>query len=235
MFERFTDQARAAVVAASEAARELRHDYIGTEHILLGLLRRPETQAARALAGLGVSEDTARRDVIEQVGTGHNAVTGHIPFTPRAKSTLEQSLSEALALQHPYIGTEHLLLALVSQPDARGAQVLADRVDDLLEVRAAVLDRLTAAPRTEEDRAVPEAEAGRRTMRIRAAGDLLTLEVTDPTLVELARAAATDLGDQVDEPGTIPGELPAAASLAAVWLALRDSLADIRHRAAGPA
>jgi ATP-dependent Clp protease ATP-binding subunit ClpC len=230
MFERFTDAARFAVVAAQEAARELNHDYIGTEHFLLGLLRRPDTSAARALATLGISADTVRRAVIDRLGTGAKPVSGHIPFTPRGKSTLEHALREALTLNHSYIGTEHILLGLLAEPDGFAAQILAAQAEDLSNVRAAVLDALRSASPAES----ASWEAGRRTMAIRTTDDRLILEVTDPSLVELARAATTALGDQMDEPGTISGELPAAASLAAVWHALRNSLEDIRRRATPP-
>lgn len=230
MFERFTDAARRAVVLAQEATRELQHDHIGTEHFLLALLARPDTVAAHALAALGVSEDSVRRAVIDRVGAGTEQTSGHIPFTPRGKGTLEHSLREALALDHPYIGTEHLLLGLLDEPDGLGAQILAEQVGDLSRVRAAVLDVLQGAPPSEHG----PAEEGRRGMTIRVADDRLTLEVTDPALVELAQAAVTALGDQLDEPGVIPGELPAALSLVTVWQALRDSLSDIRRRAESP-
>lgn len=230
MFERFTDAARRAVVLAQEAARELQHDHIGTEHFLLGLLARPDTVAAHALAALGVSADSVRQAVVERVGAGAEQASGHIPFTPRGKATLEHSLREALALHHPYIGTEHLLLALLDEPDGLGAQILAEQAGDLSRVRAAVLDVLRGAPPAEHG----PAEEGRRHMTIRVADDRLTLEVTDPTLVELAQAAVTALGDQLDERGVIPGDLPAAFSLVTVWQALRDSLSDIRRRAESP-
>lgn len=101
MFEEFTDAARRAVVLAQEAARELQHDFIGTEHVLLGLLARADTVAGHALAALGISADSFRRAVIDRVGTGTQPASGHIPFTPRGKSTLEHSLHEAVALDHP--------------------------------------------------------------------------------------------------------------------------------------
>jgi ATP-dependent Clp protease ATP-binding subunit ClpA len=227
MFERFTDAARRAVVLAQEAARELQHDYIGTEHMLLGLLVHPDTVAAHALGAVGVSADSVRRAVIDRVGAGTQPASGHISFTSRGKSTLEHSFHEAVALDHPYIGTEHILLGLLDEPDGLGAQILAAQVGDLARVRAVVLEVLRDVPPAENG----PAEAGRRTMTIRVAEDRLTLEVTDPALVELAHAAVSALGDQLDEPGAIPGNLPAAFSLVTVWLALRDSLNDIRRRA----
>ncbi|WP_375488029.1 Clp protease N-terminal domain-containing protein [uncultured Mycobacterium sp.] len=233
MFERFTDAARAVVVASQEAARELQHDYIGTEHFLLGLLARPDTVAARALAGLGVSSDDVRRAVIDRVGMGSAPASGHIPFTPRMKSTLEHSLSEAAALQHPYIGTEHLLLGLLGEPDGLGAQILAEEAGNLSKVRAAVLSKLSGeAP---ADGELGPAELGRRTMLMRIAGDRITLDVTDPALVELAHEAVAALGDRLAEPGVISGDLPVAAGLAAVWQTLRNTLGDIRrHGSAQP-
>lgn len=140
MFERFTDDARAAVVVSQEAARELSHEYIGTEHLLLGLFARPDALAARALAGLGFSRDSVRAAVVARVGVGGSLPTGHIPFTPRCKTVLERALTEAASLQHSHIGTEHLLLALLDQPDATAAQILSDNADDLDAVRTAVLD-----------------------------------------------------------------------------------------------
>ncbi|GLB87054.1 hypothetical protein GBP94_22000 [Mycobacterium avium subsp. hominissuis] len=230
MFERFTEKARLAVVGASEEARELQHDYIGTEHILLGLLRQSDAQSARALARLGVSADGVRRDVVDRVGVGEKPPTGHIPFTPELKATLEQSLREAMALQHSFIGTEHLLLALAGQTESRGAQILAEQVGDILEVRTAVLDQLTGR----EGAGAAPGDAARRTMRIRVSDDQVMLQISDLTLVELARAAVAALGDHVDEPGTIRGDLPAATSFATLWEAVRDSLKDVQRRAANP-
>src|SRR5215472_8790400 len=110
MFERFTAYARHVVVLAQEEARRLQHNYIGTEHILLGLLDEPNGLAFRALQGFGMSLEGAREEVTAIVGRGSAALSGHIPFTPRAKKTLELSLREALQLHHNYIGTEHILL-----------------------------------------------------------------------------------------------------------------------------
>src|SRR5260370_21720315 len=113
MFERFTDPARRVVVLANEEARELGHNYIGTEHILLGLLREDESVAAQALEALGIGLDAVRREVKQIIGPGEGMPAGHIPFTPRAKKVLELSLREALPLGHNYIGTEHILLGPV--------------------------------------------------------------------------------------------------------------------------
>ncbi len=124
MFERFTDRARSVVVLAQEEARMLNHNYIGTEHILLGLVREEEGVGAKALESLGVSLDGARRSVEEIIDVGEGPVRGHIPFTPRAKRVLELALREALALGHNYIGTEHILLGLIREGEGVGAQVL---------------------------------------------------------------------------------------------------------------
>src|SRR6266567_2114737 len=125
MFERFTDQARRVVVLAQEEARRLNHNYIGTEHILLGLLSEGEGVAAKALESLGISLEAVRVQVQETIGQGQVTPTGHIPFTPRAKKVLELSLREALQLGHNYMGTEHILLGLIREGEGVAAQVLA--------------------------------------------------------------------------------------------------------------
>jgi hypothetical protein len=124
MFERFTDRARRVVVLAQEEARLLNHNYIGTEHILLGLVHEEQGVAARALTELGISLEAVRAEVEEIIGQGQSAPTGHIPFTPRAKKVLELSLREALQFGHDYIGTEHILLGLIREGEGVGAQVL---------------------------------------------------------------------------------------------------------------
>jgi ATP-dependent Clp protease ATP-binding subunit ClpC len=124
MFERFTDRARRVVVLAQEEARMLDHSYIGTEHILLGLIHEGRGVAARALEALGVSLDQVRGEVEEIIGRGDSPQSGQIPFTPRAKKVLELSLREALQLGHSYIGTEHVLLGLIAEGEGVGAQVL---------------------------------------------------------------------------------------------------------------
>ena len=124
MFERFTDRARRVVVLAQEEARMLNHDYIGTEHILLGLIREGDGVAAKALESLGISLEAVRQQVEEIIGRGQQAPSGHIPFTPRAKKVLELSLREALQLGHNYIGTEHILLGLIREGEGVAAQVL---------------------------------------------------------------------------------------------------------------
>ena len=125
MFERFTDRARRVVVLAQEEARLLNHNYIGTEHILLGLIHEGEGVAARALESLGINLDGVRHEVVEIIGQGEQAPSGHIPFTPRAKKVLELSLREALQLGHNYIGTEHILLGLIRE--AKGSPPRSSR------------------------------------------------------------------------------------------------------------
>jgi ATP-dependent Clp protease ATP-binding subunit ClpA len=141
MFERFTAYARHVVVLAQEEARRLNHNYIGTEHILLGLLGESDGIAFRVLQDIGMSLDSARQEVTAVVGTGKRAPSGHIPFTPRAKKTLELSLREAVQLHHNYIGTEHVLLGLLREGDGVAAQILKNHAD-LLTIRTAVLDRV---------------------------------------------------------------------------------------------
>ncbi|MBN9609635.1 MAG: NDP-hexose 4-ketoreductase [Actinobacteria bacterium 69-20] len=143
MFERFTDRARRVVVLAQEEARMLNHNYIGTEHILLGLIHEGEGVAAKALESLGISLDSVRSQVEEIIGQGQQAPSGHIPFTPRAKKVLELSLREALQLGHNYIGTEHILLGLIREGEGVAAQVLVKLGADLNRVRQQVLQLLS--------------------------------------------------------------------------------------------
>ena len=327
MFERFTNRARHVVVLAQEEARRLQHNYIGTEHVLLGLLGEPDGLAFRALERFGMSLEGTREEVKAIVGTGSATVSGHIPFTPRAKKILELALREALQLHHNYIGTEHILLGVIREGDGVGAQILKQHSADLTPIRMAVLDLLSTMP-TEATRGrrwlrrrvasvagpgeVPEPgesaelhttpaadtslseaarlagsqpvgshhlllaalgdpdtaaaralaalgvdldqarealrnadvtgtsdeqpeEAGRRQMLIRVTDKQLTIEATDPVIVDLGRAALHALGDKANPPGTIRGDLPVSASLANVWQALHDSLGAIQRRAALPA
>jgi ATP-dependent Clp protease ATP-binding subunit ClpC len=321
MFERFSGRARHVVVLAQEEARRLHHNYIGTEHIRLGLLGEPEGLAGRALSSFGMSIDTARGEVTAIVSSGTSAPTGHIPFTPRAKKTLELALREALALRHNYIGTEHILLGLIREGDGVAAQILRQH-GDLLAIRMAVVDLLATAsaeetrvrrwlrrrapaepsepgapaeqamlnatpaadttlseatrlagsrpvgshhlllaaladPDTAAARVLaalgvdldqarealrsaditgtsdePPEEAGRRQMVIQVTGERLTIEAADPVIIAAGRAALDALGDQAAPTGTIPGDLPACASLSTVWQALHDGLHAIQQRAA---
>ena len=142
MFERFTDRARRVVVLAQEEARLLNHNWIGTEHILLGLVHEGEGVAARALDSMGIGLDAVRQQVEEILGLGQHAQAGHIPFTPRAKKVLELSLREALQLGHTYIGTEHILLGLIREGDGVAAQVLVRMGADLNRTRLQVIELL---------------------------------------------------------------------------------------------
>jgi hypothetical protein len=142
VFERFTDRARRVVVLAQEESRLLNHNYIGTEHILLGLIDEGEGVAARALESLEISLEDVRAQVQEIIGHGGEAPEGHIPFTPRAKKVLELSLREGMQLGHNYIGTEHILLGLIREGDGVAAQVLVKLGADLSSVRQRVIQLL---------------------------------------------------------------------------------------------
>src|SRR3954464_4387406 len=146
LFERFTDRARRVVVLAQEEARLLNHNYIGTEHILLGLIHEGEGVAAKALESLGISLEAVRNQVEEIIGQGGSSPSGHIPFTPRAKKVLELSLREALQLGHNYIGTEHILLGLIREGEGVAAQVLVKLGADLSRVRQQVIQLLSGYP-----------------------------------------------------------------------------------------
>jgi ATP-dependent Clp protease ATP-binding subunit ClpA len=146
MFERFTPRARRAVVLAQEEARLLNHNYIGTEHILLGLLAERESVAARALSSLDISLGAAREQVREIIGEGQQSPSGHVPFTPRAKKVLELSLREALSLHSDTIGTEHLLLGLITEGEGVGAQILERLGAPAETVRETVLEVAGAEP-----------------------------------------------------------------------------------------
>jgi ATP-dependent Clp protease ATP-binding subunit ClpC len=146
MFQRFTDRARRVVVLAQDEARMLGHNYIGTEHILLGLIREGDGVAAKALTAMSIGLEATRQQVESIIGRGQGAPTGHIPFTPRAKKVLELSLREALQLGHDYIGTEHILLGLIREGDGVAAQVLAGFGADLNRVRQQVVQLLHGVP-----------------------------------------------------------------------------------------
>ena len=153
MFERFTDRARRVVVLAQEEARLLNHNYIGTEHILLGLIHEGEGVAARGLESLGINLDSVRSQVVEIIGQGQQSPSGHIPFTPRAKKVLELSLREALQLGHNYIGTEHILLGLIREGEGVAAQVLQKLGADLPKVRQTVIQLLSGVSGEEQQTA----------------------------------------------------------------------------------
>ena len=151
MFERFTDRARRVVVLAQDEARSLNHNYIGTEHLLLGLITEGEGVAAKALESLDINKDAVRSAVIDIIGEGEKPVEGHIPFTPRAKRVFELSLREALQLGHNYIGTEHLLLGLLKEGEGVASQVLIKLGADLSKVRQTVIELLSGYQRNGDD------------------------------------------------------------------------------------
>jgi ATP-dependent Clp protease ATP-binding subunit ClpA len=195
VFERFSDDARRVVVLAQEEARMLNHNYIGTEHILLGLMHEGEGVGAKALESLGISLEAVRSQVEEIIGRGESVPTGHIPFTPRAKKVLELSLREALQLGHNYIGTEHILLGLIREGEGVGAQVLQKLGADLNRVRRAVIQLLGGpmgqqggASGTEpgDEVAVALLEVVRRGRGVRALADRLAVELAtaldDPSI-----------------------------------------------------
>ena len=196
MFERFTDRARRVVVLAQEEARLLNHNYIGTEHILLGLIHEGEGVAAKALESLGISLEAVRDQVEEIIGQGGSSPSGHIPFTPRAKKVLELSLREALQLGHNYIGTEHILLGLIREGEGVAAQVLTKLGADLSRVRQQVIQLLSGYSGTGEE----ENEGGRRGERASAGtggrgGDSTSSMVLDQfgrNLTQLAKEKKLD-------------------------------------------
>ena len=151
MFERFTDRARRVVVLAQDEARGLKHNYIGTEHLLLGLISEGEGVAAKALETMGIKGEAVRASVVEIIGEGEKPVEGHIPFTPRAKRVFELSLREALQLGHNYIGTEHLLLGLLKEGEGVAAQVLTKQGADLAQVRQTVIQMLSGYQRGDDE------------------------------------------------------------------------------------
>src|SRR6202051_975017 len=144
LFERFTERARQVVVLAQDEARALKHNYIGTEHILLGLLREEEGLAARVLESLDITVEEVRAQVARIVGQGDEVTTGQIPFTPRAKKVLELALREALSLGHNYIGTEHILLGLVRENEGVAARILLDFDADAEKIRNEIIRMLSA-------------------------------------------------------------------------------------------
>jgi ATP-dependent Clp protease ATP-binding subunit ClpA len=167
MFERFTDRARRVVVLAQEEARLLNHNYVGTEHLLLGLIHEGQGVAAMALESLGISLQAVRAEVEEIIGRGQRTPSGHIPFTPRAKKVLELSLREAKQLGHNYIGTEHILLGLIREGEGVAAQVLVKLAADLSRAREQVIGLLSGDAGTEE------AAARTRLVRLTVPDDLL--------------------------------------------------------------
>ena len=158
MFERFTERARQVVVLAQDEARALKHNYIGTEHILLGLLREEEGLAARVLESLDITVEEVRAQVARIVGQGDEVTTGQIPFTPRAKKVLELALREALSLGHNYIGTEHILLGLVRENEGVAARILLDFDADAEKIRNEIIRMLSGPGRRQAGAGAPPGE-----------------------------------------------------------------------------
>jgi ATP-dependent Clp protease ATP-binding subunit ClpA len=195
MFERFTDRARRVVVRAQEEARGLRHHYIGTEHILLALADERDGMAAHVLGRFDMRPDGIREEIMAMVGTGEKAAPkGHIPFTPRAKKTMELALREALDLHHDYIGTEHMLLGVLREGDGVGAQILKAHSADLERVRVAVLDLLQEAG---------AGRAGRRLRRLIGTG-----KTAEPAFEQAETPATPAAKDSLAEAGRLAGEQP---------------------------
>jgi ATP-dependent Clp protease ATP-binding subunit ClpC len=205
MFERFTDRARRVVVLAQEEARMLNHAYIGTEHLLLGLIHEGGGVAARALESLDISLSAVRREVEEIIGRGEQPPSGHIPFTPRAKKVLELSLRESNQLGHEYIGTEHILLGLLREGEGVAAQVLVKMGTDLNRVRQQVVELLHGH--------AGERPSARRRERARPAGDLAAmLDSLDQRLEAIERwvGMRPDLRDLDQEIARVRREKEAA-------------------------
>jgi ATP-dependent Clp protease ATP-binding subunit ClpC len=218
MFERFTDRARRVVVLAQEEARLLNHNYIGTEHLLLGLVREPEGVAARALESLGISLEAVRQQVEQIIGRGQQAPSGHIPFTPRAKKVLELSLSEAHRLGHNYISTEHILLGLIREGEGVGAQVLVRLGADLNRFRWQVTRLVVGRDPETTGRIAVVGEAGEDVLLPRTvAGERWVAEVQNALtkITERLEAIERHLGitappaETADPPGT--AESPGAS------------------------
>ena len=224
VFERFTERARQVVVLAQEEARTLKHNYIGTEHILLGLLREEEGLAARVLESLGITVERVRAQVVRIADSGEEVASGQIPFTPRAKKVLELALREALSLGHNYIDTEHLLLGLVRENDGVGARILLDFNADSEKIRNELIPLLTTGEGgPDSPRSLPILEIGRIDVRfsarvrrflMAAAARSLDRGDTEVDLADLLSAIADDesavsaleglLGNRPDE-GSEPG------------------------------
>ena len=200
MFERFTQPSRRVVVLAQEEARLLNHNYIGTEHLLLGVLREDEGVAA-ALAALEVGLDPARELVAEIVGRGRQAPSGHIPFTPRAKKVLELSLREALRLGHPYIGPEHILLGLITEGQGVAVEVLRVLGAPPERVRAQVLELVPLAGEEPGDRPDPS-RSGRLLVTAAKLDELLDrLDAIDRRLAAIERRLGLGEPPAEAEPG----------------------------------
>jgi ATP-dependent Clp protease ATP-binding subunit ClpA len=242
MFERFTDRARRVIVLAQEEARMLNHNYIGTEHILLGLTREGEGVAAKALESLGISLDAVRQQVEEIIGQGQQAPSGHIPFTPRVKKVLELTQQAALQLGHNYIGTEHILLGLIREGDGVAAQVLLILGADLNRVRQQVIQLLhgrqarepvSARPTTLE-LSLPAVQARLEAIEQRVGTGPDTSDLDDQIdKVRLERHAAVDAQEYEQAAALRDREkelLAAKAARQEQWAARHPALPDLADR-----
>ena len=212
MLERFTDRARRVVKLAEEEARMLNHNYIGTEHILLGLIHEGEGVGAKALESLGISLEAVRQQVEEIIGQGQQVPSEEIPFTPRAKKVLELSLRESLQLGHTYIGTEHILLGLIREGDGVAAQVLVKLGAGLNQVRQQVIT-LVSGQQPQPDRLLPQASIPVTGVQDRLDAIEARLGAIDVHLTAVEqrvglRPDTTDLDEQI---GSVRGERRAAA------------------------
>jgi Clp amino terminal domain, pathogenicity island component len=233
VFERFTEAARSVVVLAQDEARTLKHNYIGTEHILLGLLREEAGLAARALESLGVTLERTRAEVLKLVGSDEEVTPGQIPFTPRAKKVLELALREALSLGHNYIGTEHILLGLLGETEGVAARILVDFGADAEKVRTEVTRLLPAwhPPEGAPAQARVPVAAGAKPMGSATLWARIVPEIRE----RLGREA--DAGDLLLLLASIPDSLVARtlAELGADDAALDDALERAREQGSSPA
>jgi ATP-dependent Clp protease ATP-binding subunit ClpA len=224
MFERFTDRARNVVVLAQEEARMLNHNYIGTEHILLGLIHETRGLGAKALEAAGIGLEPARQRVAEIIGPGQQAPSGNIPFTPRAKKILELSLREALQLSHNYIGTEHILLGLIREGDGVAVHVLTGLGADLNRLRQQVLQLQADNPTTEEMPRSGRAGASARADAARADAAQAEVVRAEAARAEAARLEAARL--EAARAATARAESAAVARKLAEILSRLDSISD---------
>jgi Clp amino terminal domain, pathogenicity island component len=213
LFEKFTERARQVVVLAQEESRQLQHNYIGTEHVLLGLLREEEGLAARVLESFGITVELVRAQVVRIVGRGEEAADNQVPFTPRAKKVLELALREALTLDHNYIGTEHILLGLVRENEGVAARILLDFDADAEAIRNELV-RMLSGPGVREQK---------RPMAISSTGG-------SPQVID--RAWLGGLGVLLDDlAGEIRRDLQRAPDTGDLLLALASAPATLAGRA----
>ena len=198
MFERFTERARQVVVLAQDEARALKHNYIGTEHILLGLLREEEGLAARVLESLDITVEEVRAQVARIVGQGDEVTTGQIPFTPRAKKVLELALREALSLGHNYIGTEHILLGLVRENEGVAARILLDFDADAEKIRNEIIRMLSGPGRRQGGAQSTSGEKGKSSKLLDQFGRNLTKQAAGGQARPGRRPPDRDRADHAD-------------------------------------